>query len=281
MLDGQGNFTREWVYWLNRLASAADVVEQILPGEIQNNLDDGGASLQESMSTQDMESRLEDLEGMLLTLPAVAEPEAGETVPVGTVTAFRFSTIPANWLELNGQTVNRADYPALSALYGGGGATMTLDDWRNRPLWGDGTQTIGVIAGYDDRSCIADLSGANTTWTGTGESVLTIANNTGTTSPSVVTTAPYAADAVVDHSHTIPTGNTGSAGGHSHTLSGTVDTVINVVGTHTHTIAGGNHDHTVKTFEYQGAPSGGEPVTNNAFSVLPKRAIVKWIIKAR
>jgi len=179
-----------------------------------------------------------------LTPPPV--PVTVEYVPIGTVAAFRFGTIPNGWLELDGQTVNTADYPELAALYGAGGATMALDDWRDLPLWGDGDETQGSIVGNDDRGITADLSGDNTSWTDTGESVLTIADATATTTDLTAGAVPVA--------HT---------------------------GTHSHSVSGGNHDHTIETYEYQDTPSGGETVTDDAMSILPRRAIIKWIIKAR
>lgn len=60
------------------------------------------------------------------------------TTPSGSVTAFAGSVAPQGWLLMQGQTVARRDYPALSAIFGGAGETFTLPDARGRFLVGSG-----------------------------------------------------------------------------------------------------------------------------------------------
>ncbi len=272
MFTRPGVLSREWWQWLNKIHKVAEIAEDALPAPVQDASAEAESYAEyamlagiKSQSEQDdpkdvlnLSYRISEIElaiDDILATPETQdqefyvppyETEEQETIPVGTVAAFRFAAIPKNWLELNGQTVNTADYPALALLYGEAGSTMDLDDWQDLPLWGDGVLTVGDVAGYDDRNIITDLSGDNTTWTGTGESVLTIADASATSTNVTI--------GVTAISHT---------------------------DTHNHDISGGNHDHGIKTYEYQTTPLGGETVSDNKLSVLPKRAIVKWIIKAR
>jgi len=258
MFTRPGVLSREWWKWLNKIHQTAQLVEDALPLSQQDAAAEAEAyaeyamlaGIQVNSEPDDPQDALglsymaaETTNDEMQSYVPPFEPTDSDDVPIGTIVAFRFTDIPEKWLVLNGATINRVSYPELSLLYGGGGATFTLDNFQDLPLWGDGEETLGTIVGFDQRSCKADLSGANTSWTGTGESVLTIADATASV-----------------------TAGTGAA---------------SATGTHSHTISGGDHDHTIKTFEYQTAPEGGETVTDDAFTVLPKRAIVKWIIKAR
>lgn len=69
----------------------------------------------------------------------------------GTIKAWGNATIPTGWLELLGQTVLRADYPGLFAIFGttfntGGelGTEFRLPDGQGRSLIGVGTYTDTV-----------------------------------------------------------------------------------------------------------------------------------------
>lgn len=68
-------------------------------------------------------------------------PPAGP--PVGAPIPWLVSTIPAGYLELNGQAITQAQYPLLFALYGG-----TLPDLRDKFLFGAGTTAaVGATGG--------------------------------------------------------------------------------------------------------------------------------------
>lgn len=62
----------------------------------------------------------------------------GDTYPIGSITAFAGSTIPANWLLCNGQAISRTDYSELFAVVGttygagDGSTTFNLPDLRGR-----------------------------------------------------------------------------------------------------------------------------------------------------
>jgi microcystin-dependent protein len=47
-------------------------------------------------------------------------------VPAGAVVSFAGSTVPRGWLSLDGSTLLRANYPALSRVYPGSGASFVL-----------------------------------------------------------------------------------------------------------------------------------------------------------
>ena len=49
-------------------------------------------------------------------------------VPVGTITLWGSSTLPADWMELNGQSFNKSTFPELAALY----PSLRLPDFRGR-----------------------------------------------------------------------------------------------------------------------------------------------------
>jgi hypothetical protein len=87
----------------------------------------------------------------------------GAILPVGTIIAFRFDSIPQGFLELDGSTQSVDEFPVLGALYGGlPGETFQLDDYRGLGLWGRNLETTGSIGGEDN----ADLQHNHTGLTG-------------------------------------------------------------------------------------------------------------------
>ena len=47
-------------------------------------------------------------------------------IPAGAIVRFDGSTVPRGWLSCDGSAILRADYPALSRVYPGGGTAFTL-----------------------------------------------------------------------------------------------------------------------------------------------------------
>jgi len=196
---------------------------------------------------------------------------ASDNSPIGSVVGYRFSSIPAGYLLLDGSTYNVDDYPTLGALYGGiGGGTFDVDDWSDLPLWGTGVNSEGDIVGSDT----VDLSHTHST-TGTAASN---GAHTHTTTGTTNTTGSHTHDgttgndssgsskfilsilgsAASDSPHTHDF-TTDSDGDHSHTTSGTAASN----GAHTHTTSGTTDSKLSATTDKK-----------------PRRAHVNWIIKA-
>ncbi|MGJ8685840.1 MAG: phage tail protein [Spongiibacteraceae bacterium] len=137
----------------------------------------------------------------------------GESVPVGTVVAFRFATAPAGYLLLDGSTYNVDDYPALGALYGGtGGGTFDVDDWSDLPIFGAGTDSAGDVVGADT----VDLEHGHTT-SGTAASAGDHSHTTGSSgSQAVGVVSLLGQGAPPNHTHTVST-----TGAHTHSVTGT------------------------------------------------------------
>lgn len=129
--------------------------------------------------------------------------------PVGTVYPFRFASTPTGYLALDGATYNVDDYPELGALYGGfGGGTFQVDDWRNLPLWGAGTNAAGVVTGSDT----VDLTHSHTA---TNAGSHNHGGNTGTSgSQAVGILSLLGQGAPPNHTHSIS-----SDGDHTHAIS--------------------------------------------------------------
>lgn len=90
-------------------------------------------------------------------------PMGYDTSPIGSVTTFTGTTIPDEWLVLNGQFVTEGNYPQLvafaateitagNAIWTGtlsGTApnrTLTLPDYSNRFIYGKGTRALGTLS---------------------------------------------------------------------------------------------------------------------------------------
>lgn len=66
--------------------------------------------------------------------PAAEEVAIVDATPVGAVMRFTGPSLPAGWLLCDGSVVNKADYPALSAVIGNTYGKDRLPDWRGRAL---------------------------------------------------------------------------------------------------------------------------------------------------
>lgn len=179
-------------------------------------------------------------------------------IPVGAVMPYPIDTVPAGWLHCNGQSVARADYPALFAKigykYGGSGASFNLPDYRGEFLRGDeyGRGTDPDVGSRTDRG-------------------------DGTTGGEVGTKQ---GGQVQSHAHSA---SSGAAGAHTHTtnghstftfpvqVGGPLATFLVGVGNNTagHTLSSaGNHVH---------------PITVNAaggYETRPRNVSVMWIMFA-
>ena len=83
-------------------------------------------------------------------------PPTGDTLPVGSISAYSGENIPTNWLKCNGQAVSRADYPELfntiGTTYGSGdgSTTFNLPNISERVIVGnngDGEFSLGNTGG--------------------------------------------------------------------------------------------------------------------------------------
>lgn len=163
--------------------------------------------------------------------------------PTGSIEPTFASTAPAGALLLQGQTLNRADFPALwqwasthgavtGAAFGAGNGstTFTLPDMRGR--WPVGVGTLG-----SDTYVLGQVVGA--------------ARHTLTSAEIPAHTHPHTFDSAGLHDH----GGTGTSGSHSGHNSGATaiqsgsgntvaTTTQNSLGSHSHSIAdSGSHTH--------------------------------------
>lgn len=92
-------------------------------------------------------------------------PPTGDTLPVGSVSAYAGETVPTNWLECNGQEVSRTEYAelfkAIGTTYGAGDSSTTfnLPDITERVIvghLGDGEFSLGNIGGEKEHKLTVD-----------------------------------------------------------------------------------------------------------------------------
>jgi len=114
-------------------------------------------------------------------------------MPIGSIVGWPSTTIPAKWLECNGQTLNNADYPELYALigthYGGGVGIFTLPNFRRKFPIGADPQVAGYhlydLGGEENHQLsVAELPVHNhgqQNHSGSGSAVLVSTTNTGGT----------------------------------------------------------------------------------------------------
>lgn len=142
-------------------------------------------------------------------------------VPIGSVQGWFFSTIPAEYLELNGQIVSYSSYPVLGALFGVSSGVFTLPDLRGVALYGDsvalqdiGTDTVDLTHNHSV-SLTTSSNGSH--------------NHGGKTGAPSATT-PYSLlvglvnEPTNTHTHTIS-----SDGAHTHTVTGNTGNVLSVI----------------------------------------------------
>lgn len=150
---------------------------------------------------------------------SLGDPVWSPLLPVGIVLEYVGVDLPTGWLWARGESVLKADWPALDAVlsaasypFGSTETHMTLPDRRER---------AGI--GVKDDSVLAEVQ----TIGGTGGTI----NHTHT-GPSHTHTGPSHVHSGPSHVHTTPStnsagshihsqGNTGSNGGHSHTTPNT------------------------------------------------------------
>lgn len=85
----------------------------------------------------------------------------GDTLPIGSISAYGGENIPTNWLKCNGQAVSRADYPELfntiGTTYGSGdgSTTFNLPNISERVIVGnngDGEFSLGNTGGEKEHT---------------------------------------------------------------------------------------------------------------------------------
>jgi hypothetical protein len=147
--------------------------------------------------------------------------------PIGTVVMWATTTIPAGWLELNGQAINATAYPELAALFPGG----NLPDLRGGfpRMWGPGhplnlTKQQWTTGRPRNTAFRADSGGDHShnimrsggtavyAWEGSARGIWPSDKNWGDETPSIVSNA-YTST-VSGHTHTISGGDTETAPDH-------------------------------------------------------------------
>lgn len=92
-------------------------------------------------------------------------PPTGDTLPVGSISAYGGENIPTNWLKCNGQAVSRTDYPelfnAIGTTYGSGdgSTTFNLPNISERVIVGnngDGEFSLGNTGGEKEHTLTVD-----------------------------------------------------------------------------------------------------------------------------
>lgn len=85
----------------------------------------------------------------------------GDTLPVGSISAYGGENIPTNWLKCNGEAISRTDYPdlfkAIGTTYGrgDGSTTFNLPDLSGRVVVGnagDGEFSLGNTGGEKEHA---------------------------------------------------------------------------------------------------------------------------------
>lgn len=210
-----------------------------------------------------MQKQIDDLQSTMLARVSRS--------PTGTIDQTILATAPPDTLFLQGQTVNRADYPTLwqwasdngrvgvAGLFGAGNGTTTfvLPDFRNRVLVAAGTLAPGATVGSDTVAlAVGNLPAHDHN----------VAATLTTSSDSHSHTSSHS----TFHTHTFNTGSGGSHGQHppfqipvaagsgandvwagggvstgSHTHGGTTAGD----GSYTHNVSSDAHTHTVATTE--------------------------------
>lgn len=134
--------------------------------------------------------------------------------PIGMTVPWVGGTVPTGYLEFNGQTVSKTTYATLWALWSGLGlandaSTFTLPDYRNVPL-AQGSSP-GTRVGSD--TVDASHSHSNTLAASGNNSTWTTPLTTSGPSTTTPTALVIGSVAAADHTHTVNGGN------HNHTLT--------------------------------------------------------------
>lgn len=152
----------------------------------------------------------------------------GATLPIGFIAPYAGAAAPTNWLECNGAAVSRTTYASLFAICGttfgagNGSTTFNIPDLRGEFLrgWDNGR---GVDTGRVRGSAQGDNAGSHTH--SASLSVTGTTNTTGAHTHTVSAAVPLGAGSnsnrPASFSSTGPDPSTGSAGDHSHTVTGT------------------------------------------------------------
>lgn len=221
---------------------------------------------------------------------------ADAVLPAGVIVGYGGGTAPTGWFLCQGQSLNRATYPALfSAIgvsYGEGsnpGTTFAIPDLRQRfPLGkaASGTgSTIGGTGGSKDALLVSHSHTVNS-HSHPGSSISGGSHNHSASSNTSGST----------HSHAVPDTKTSSSTTHTHIASAnpawvasdpspvsgdTFDATTNSSGSHTHGITVNtdtSHSHTNSVAsEAPGTNSQGSSATDGR---LPPYQVVNYIIKA-
>ena len=216
----------------------------------------------------------------------------GPHLPIGAVVAWPSKgALPSGFIEANGQSLLTTDYPALFAAYGythgGSGSSFQVPNLNNFSLKGTtNVNLIGTTVGSDTTTLSVGNLPAHSHGIGAHTHTLAHTHSIDHSHSGSATSAGSHTHAYTDHkvsAHEDGGGDvaygtqkqrfdvnktTGSAGGHSHTVS---------VGSPSPTTTSSQSTTTTST------PSTGSTTdtgSTQAFSNVPASAYVRWIIRA-
>lgn len=199
----------------------------------------------EDRPVEDPTARVAELERKLLDLETTLSVRVSRR-PTGSMEQTLAATAPTDTLLMQGQTVNRADYPALykwSVDHGAGGfgpgngsTTFTLPDARDRVLIGAGTLAVGALVGANTLTlATANLPVHGHTVSDHSGHFHSISDSSG-------------ADSAGSHFHSIQdSGGTDPAGSHGGHVGGGSSPNADGANQSSYTISAGSHTHTVST----------------------------------
>lgn len=174
---------------------------------------------------------------------------------IGMIGAFASSSLPAGWLELNGQSVASSSYPSLAARYPSwiSGSNIVLPDYRGYFLRGTGTNGSNASISGPSAGSVQNYStaqpGSTFTMSSNGDhnhtaTLSTDGNHThnwtddgSVQSPKILTLAVLGSKAI-RWAGTTAQRNTSTDADHTHTMT------IASAGTHSHSITGGGDTET-------------------------------------
>ena len=152
-----------------------------------------------------------------------------EGIPTATIVPWSSASVPAGFLECNGQAVSRSTYSALFAIVGttygagDGSSTFLVPDLQNNVAVGkSNNKALASTGGADTVSSTGNIAGSTANATlSTGQLASHSHSNTqyGQPTGNPNTTRFRAGNQWTSGAHTANSNNAGSGQGHSHNMS--------------------------------------------------------------
>lgn len=162
-----------------------DWFKQNVIGQLQDMCDPGNwTEIGTVTAKQAAEIASTMLEGLILT--------DFNPLPIGKVEQYAGSVTPDGWLDCDGSSVARADYPALfdaiGYTWGGSGANFNLPDLRNRVIVGSGDVfSLGDTGGESEHTLdVSEIPSHDHTAIGTSATDLGHTHVEGSTIPTAI-----------------------------------------------------------------------------------------------